>query len=155
MTHQKEKMSLDIEDRKRELNRNSDKKERVALHKQRTLDFFDKEPGFEYRYVNDVYGRIEMFLKAGWSLVEGDVHATYSGKGREVESQKSGHIWRVVNKGDRAVSKDAVLMKIPKEYYDSDQAEKIDRVYEAEKQLDPNGKILSARKFGASSGYIN
>jgi len=140
----------DIADRKRPVSREADRKARVPLHLQQTLSYFDREPGFTYRFVNDNHGRISNFLKAGWEIVEGDSSSTFSGKGREVETQKSSQVWRTVNRGTDASTRDAVLMKIPTELYEEDQTAKVSQVAANEARLDPDGKLKSARRFGSA-----
>ena len=140
----------DIADRQRPISREVDRKARVPLHQQQSLSFFDREPGFTYRFVNDLHGRINGFLKAVWEIVEGDTANTHSGKGREVEAQRSSQIWRTVNRGTDASSRDAVLMKIPTELFEEDQASKVSQVAANESRLDPDGKLKLARRFGPS-----
>lgn len=150
-----DRSSVDIADRKREVNREkADKKVRVPLYEQKSLDFFDKEDGFVYRYVNDLYGRIAAFQRAGWEIVEGDVCSTFAGKGREIEQQRNSQVWRVVNNDKNAPCKDAVLMRIPVDLYQLDQAAKTKQVLDAEKAMDPTGKIRSARKFGGAGNHL-
>src|ERR1019366_5501665 len=79
-----------IENRNREENREIKlKAKRIPMYEQNSLTFFDKDPNFAYRWVNDTYGRINSFQLAGWSLLEGDNSRTFSGKGSEVENQSS------------------------------------------------------------------
>lgn len=145
-------VGAEVENRKPEAALTTEIKERVPLYKQNALDFFHREPGYRYRYVNDSYGRIDRFLRAGWAIVEGNAGDTYSGKGRsDIEGQKGSQIWRVVNFDKEAVTKNAVLMRIQEEFYNEDQKAKADRVLEKEKEnLDPTGKLMSARNFGGS-----
>lgn len=149
MTETTRKSRDDVTDRQRPLDREKDKAERIPMHMQRSLSFINREPGYRYRFVNDVYGRISMFLKASWTIVEGDSSQTYAGKGREEASQKNGQVWRTVNNGTGANCREAVLMRIPDELYDEDQMAKIDAIMANEARLDPEGKLKSARKFGA------
>lgn len=144
------KARADIADRQRPINRKEDKKARVPLYMQKSLAYFDPEPGYVYRFVNDVHGRISSFLRGGWSIVEGDNTDTFAGKGREEASQKSSQIWRTVNKGSDASSRDAVLMRIEEHLYNEDQLVKTKQVQENELRLDPSGKLTKARKFGPS-----
>lgn len=109
---------------------------RVPLHAQRVLDVDNKDPNFEYRVVNELPGRIDKFLKAGWETVSGDVSTSDAGRVQDA-SQLGSVTRRVVNKSARADAQTAILMRIPKEYYDEDQLAKQRQVDEKEASFDP------------------
>ena len=78
----------------------------------------DKDPNYVYRWVNDTPGRIERFKEGGYEVVTGN---------NEVGT-------KTVDRGSKlgsAITKSvggqltAVLMRIPKEWYDEDQAAKM------------------------------
>jgi hypothetical protein len=92
----------------------------------------DKDPNFFYRIANDTEDRIPDLLEAGYVLANdeglrvGDsrVDATSAvGKTREIS----------VGQGTKAV-----LLKIPKEYYDEDQAAKEEYHKKTEAAMRPN-----------------
>lgn len=139
-----------VEDRQREINREDKlRAERVPLHRQNTLTMFNLDKNFTYRWVNDAYGRIEAFKLAGWEIVEGDVHQTYSGKGKEIEAQRGSQIWRTVNTKFDAPCKEACLMKIPTHIFNEDQAAKMERIDADEKRIDPDGVVRRAQLMGS------
>ena len=81
------------------------------------LTVAQKDPNFVYRWVNDVPGRIAAFKEGGYEVVTSD---------NEVGD-------KTVDRGSKlgsAITKSvggqitAVLMRIPKEWYDEDQAAK-------------------------------
>lgn len=126
---------------------------RISLRDQKysTLDYFGKDPNFHYRWVNDKYGRIPAFLRAGWQIVEGNTDDTYSGAGHnKIEGQRNGQLWRSVNSQIDATSKDAVLMKIPKELFEEDQKAKEQYNHEQIHKVDEHGLIAKAMKMGIS-----
>lgn len=122
-------------------------KQRVPLHKQTALDYFDKDPNFQYRWVSDKYGRISSFKRAGWELVEGNIEDTFAGAGRTAEQQKNGQMWRVMNQ-NYAEAKDGALMRIPKHLFDEDQAEKTKLNDKEIEKVDPTGEIKRALNKG-------
>lgn len=139
-----------VDNRQHETNREDKlRAERVPLHKQNTLTLLNPDKNFAYRWVNDTYGRIEAFKCAGWEIVEGDIQHTYSGKGREIETQRGSQIWRTVNKKHDAPSKEAVLMRIPIEIFNEDQANKMEKIDADEKRIDPDGVVRKAQLMGS------
>lgn len=129
------------------VDRQAEIKERVPLDEQGLLDYYDTDPGYVYRFVNDSPGRIDRFLRAGWVLEEGDTLSTYRKKGAGLESQKSSGIWRTVNYKPNARCKEAVLMKLPKELYDEDQMRKIDRLSTLQDEIDQKGVIVQNQRL--------
>ena len=127
--------------------REAERKERVPLYKQNAVTYFNQEPGYHYRLVNDVYGRIAKFLHAGWQIVEGSVDQTYSGTKQE-SVQSGAQIWRTVNKDPNAPSHKAVLMCIREEDFAADQAAKQALIDEEEAAYDPEGIIRQAQLMG-------
>lgn len=100
----------------------SKRPERVPLHKQKMLSA-EKRPGYVRRWVNDVVDRIQQFEKAGWTPVVGESQNT-SDKLAQTESQLGSVVRKIVNKDPNAASHWAVLMEIPEDLYNQDQAEK-------------------------------
>jgi hypothetical protein len=93
----------------------AERPKRIPLHRQNIIKA-DTRKGYVRRLVNDTDDRIERFKLAGWSPVEneavGDPHA---GDPSSVGS--------LVTKSVGAGTK-AVLMEIPQDLYDNDQADK-------------------------------
>lgn len=89
------------------------------------LDTENKDPNFVYRYVNDVHDRVSMFEDGGYEIV--DINKHKLGKPR----------LNVGSPQDNSISvgggTNAVLMRIPKEFYAEDQKVKEARVDEVEK----------------------
>lgn len=85
-----------------------------------------KEPGYEYRIVNDEGDRVEQFKAAGYEVVSAsDVTV---GDRRINKASAEGTVAQVsVGNGVKAV-----VMRINKEWYDEDQAAKIQQVADTE-----------------------
>jgi hypothetical protein len=84
--------------------------------------------GYVRRFVNDVDGRIQMFEDAGYEAVRAP---TQVGDPMAGDSSQLGSVVRKPVGG----GVDAVLMEIPKEWYDEDQLAKEHRLKEKEKAL--------------------
>lgn len=104
---------------------------RVPLHEQRRnrLTFTDQDPNYVYRVVNDVDNRIEQFKLAGYEVVE---HKSKVGDTAVVDGNVSLGSGARVHVGS---GRQAILMRIPKEIYDADQAEKQKEVTRKEQLL--------------------
>lgn len=77
-----------------------------------------KDPNFEYRIVNDVNDRVNEFLERGYEVVtDGDV--TVGDKRVGKVSATGSPVEISVGQGTKAL-----LMRIPKEYYEEDQKAK-------------------------------
>lgn len=85
----------------------------------------NQDPNFVYRWVNDTTGRIERFKEAGYEVVLQDIEVGHNtvDRGSKVGSAISRQVG-----GNIA----AVLMRIPKEWYDEDQAAKAEAILEQE-----------------------
>lgn len=89
------------------------------------LTYENKDPNFVYRVFNDVGNRIKDAQAAWWEVVEeeGQLGDKESGRpskmGKGVKKQVGGGI-------------EGVLMRLPKEIYEADQKEKIDKIQESE-----------------------
>lgn len=104
---------------------------RVPLHEQRRnrLTFTDQDPNYVYRVVNDIDNRIEQFKLAGYEIVE---HKSNVGDAAVVEGNVSLGSGARVNVGS---GRHGILMRVPKEIYDADQAEKQKEVTRKENLL--------------------
>jgi hypothetical protein len=95
--------------------------ERTPLGSFRTkLNVADKDPAYEYRWVNDTPGRIEQAQAGGYEHVTDATTGETGETNTDVGSRTSSIVGRTEDgKGLRAY-----LMRIPKDFYDADQAEK-------------------------------
>lgn len=84
---------------------------------QRNILTTDQRPGYVRRWVNDVDGRLAMFEEAGYEAVRTPTQVGDPAAGNA--SQVGSVVRKPVGGGV-----DAVLMEIPVEYYDEDQAAK-------------------------------
>lgn len=87
-----------------------------------------KEPGFEYRIVNDDRDRIARFEAAGYEVV---THPVTVGDSRVGKPSTLGTPAQVSVGGGQK----AYVMRIRKEWYDEDQKAKRDKLKEDEKQI--------------------
>lgn len=90
----------------------------------------NQDPNYVYRWVNDTEGRLEKFKAAGYEPVTSDLEV--GGKTVDRNSKLGSVITKSV--GGKVT---AVLMRIPREWYDEDQKAKQD-------QLDVSDKALRA-----------
>lgn len=89
----------------------------------------DKNPDFEYRFVNDTGSRIDNFRQAGWEIVTEDDLTVGDSRVKDAGD---------IGSGKRVVSDDGTvqyLMKIKKEWYAEDQAAKQQMVNETERAM--------------------
>ena len=86
----------------------------------------DKDPGFEYRFVNDTGSRIQNFKAAGYEFVTGD--DLIVGDNRVSDATDLGSAKRVIS-NDGTTS---YLMRIKKDWYEEDQASKAAALKEQE-----------------------
>ena len=86
----------------------------------------DKDPGFEYRFVNDTGSRIQNFKAAGYEFVTGD--DLIVGDNRVSDATDLGSAKRVIS-NDGTTS---YLMRIKKDWYKEDQASKAAALKEQE-----------------------
>ena len=95
----------------------------------------DRDPNFEYRFVNDIGGRLQILQEAGYELVKDDSISVGDGR---ITNTELGSVKSVTsNDGTKSY-----LMRIKKEFYQEDQAAKFARIDEQE----------NAMKKDASSG---
>jgi hypothetical protein len=86
----------------------------------------DKDPDFEYRFVNDTGSRIHNFQQAGYEFVTDETLTVGDSRVQDASAQGS---------GKRVISNDGTtsfLMKIKKEFYQEDQAAKAQAIAEQE-----------------------
>lgn len=119
------------------------RKKRVPLHKRNTIKS-EGRPGFVRRIVNNTPGRIQAFLDAGYEVVT---------DGTEVGDPATG-----LSKGTSSASTrqvgggiEGVLMEIPVELYNEDQAEKQDLVDRTEQAILPDEEDMQGKMYGSVS----
>lgn len=89
---------------------------RTPIGRRGKLTVSNKDANYEYRFVNNKDGRVEMFQEAGWEACP----STQVGDKRVENASALGSVAEVgVGLGDKAV-----LMRIPKEWFAEDQAAK-------------------------------
>lgn len=95
----------------------------------------EDKPGVKRRFVNDEPGRIQMFLDAGYKIVD---EKTQMGDNNVGQASQVGSVARKPVGG----GKNAVLMEINREWYREDQAAKEAQLKEKEQGLllDQNGQ---------------
>lgn len=102
---------------------------RIPVGLRPKLAVVGKDPGYEYRFVNDTPGRIDMFKQGGWEVVtnqEVDV-----GGNRAEEASAVGSLANVVVDGGTGMR--AYVMKIKKEWFREDQAKAAEQIDELER----------------------
>lgn len=98
-----------------------------------------KNDNYVYRWVNDTDNRIQTFLEAGYDFEQSDVAVGTKDVNQEVG--KGSTVTKAVGKNTTAY-----LMKIPKEWYEEDQAAKQrDRVDRAEEMIHEHANKVSGR----------
>jgi hypothetical protein len=107
-----------------------------------------KLPDYEYRIVNNIDDRIHDFLERGWEIdTSEDIRI---GDSRVDQDSRLGKV-RMISVGQ---GQKAVLMRIRKEYYDEDQADKLAFIQKTQDAMraNPNegtyGKVEITRKIG-------
>lgn len=102
---------------------------RVPVGSRNRLEVIGKSPDYVYRIVNDVDDRVELFKAAGYEVVsisEARMASQRVGQGTPTGSVAEMPVGNGVN---------GVLMKIPKEWYEEDQAAKAAKIDEAERSI--------------------
>jgi hypothetical protein len=102
--------------------RTHDRPHRVPLSEQRArLKAKYREPGFQYRFVNDTEDRIERFQVAGYEVVNHKTETRDPGAG--ADTVVGSPVAVSVGGGTKAV-----LMRIPQDWYDEDQKKKQEKI---------------------------
>lgn len=125
-------------------NRNADNRpKRTPVAERNKISFDHKEPGYVYRLVNDVEGRLDTFKEAGYEVVTGDAALgdNEAGAGSRLGSAITKH----VGNGTKGV-----LMRIKQEWYDEDQKKKLDDLRKAEAALKYKTKNAGEGFYGGN-----
>ena len=100
--------------------------QRTPVGTRNVLTVAGKEPGYEYRIINDSGDRVQEFLDAGYELVK--ENSVKVGDKRVNKSSSEGSVSQIsVGQGQKAF-----VVRIKKEWYDEDQALKQQKVNELE-----------------------
>lgn len=92
----------------------------------------EKDPNFQYRFVNDTGSRIDNYKQAGWELVTDE--SINVGDKRAKDGTELGSAKTVISDNGQV----QYLMRIPKEWYDEDQKAKRDLNAEQERAINPD-----------------
>ena len=123
---------------------------RTPLHKQKKVGIKPRE-GWTRRGVVCKPGRIEEFVEAGWTPVEGDQIDT-DGRIQDTKGMGGSKNMPVVNYGPDAVARHMLWMEIPTVIFEQDQKDKEDllRVQEEKfkpRHLEEDPNVSSGFKF--------
>jgi hypothetical protein len=106
---------------------------RVPIHEQRDQMSTSQKEGFVRRWVNDIPGRVEKFLRAGYeSVKDKDVIV---GEDNSNNMALGTGARKNVGRTRQGDGTHAVLMEIPKELYDEDQKAKAELVNASERAM--------------------
>ena len=94
----------------------------------------DQDPNYVYRWVNDTDGRLEKFKAAGYEVVTANIEV--GTKSVDRNSKLGSAVTKSV--GGKLT---AVLMRIPKEWYEEDQKAKQDQLDAQDKALRANQEV--------------
>jgi hypothetical protein len=127
------------------------KKKRIPLSgaDRNVLTVQRKEPGFMYRFVNNVDDRIQKFLDAGYEPVTN----AQAGQVGDTRVDSSTGTSSIVEKGVGG-GKKAILMRIPEEFYKEDQKAKQDYVDDLEASMKREAKKDRYGKLEVTRGKL-
>lgn len=150
-------IKAEFEDRKREsgLSREKERKDRTPLYENSSMTLMNRDPNYHYRVVNDMPGRIDRFLAAGYEFAPEGLSDTYSGVGRDEGVQAQTTTKLKVNFDPSAEVKNAYLMRIPLELFEQDQKAKQDQVDQEIVDIDKDGEIMKAILLGSRANITN
>lgn len=124
---------------------------RTPIGTKSRLAVYNKDPNYEYRFVNDVRDRVAIFQENGWEPVPASENQV--GDKRVENPSTMGSVASVmVGVTGHSDAGKAVLMRIPKDWYAEDQAAKAALVDAREQTM--KQEILSGHKgkFEIASG---
>jgi hypothetical protein len=104
---------------------------RTPLGARNRLTFDNRDPAYVYRVINDVDDRIERAKAAGYEHVDSD---------GSLGDERAGEAKKLTRRVKKPVGNgiNGYLMRIKREWYDEDQAEKHRRINESERAIRPN-----------------
>ena len=121
----------------------SERAKRTPINGRNVLGASGKEPGYKYRFVNDMGDRVESFKERGWELV--DSTSVKMGDRRVDQGSVLG------SKAQVSVDKNgmkAFLMRIPEDWYEEDQADKARSIAEQERDMKQQALANNELKTG-------
>jgi hypothetical protein len=121
---------------------------RASIGTRNRMPVVNKAPDKEYRFVNDRDGRVEMFLQNGWEVELAETHKQSLAR-TDVSSVEGSAARYPVGLGDNAV-----LLSIPKEWYQEDQIEKQRLVDSTEQSIKNEAEKSHKGSFQVSRGPL-
>lgn len=121
---------------------------RTPIYAQKKLGIKDR-PGWTRRLVNDKPGRIESFLEAGWTPVDGSDQLDDDGRLQSSAALGSKHA-PVVNTKPGAMNFRAIWMEIPTELFEEDQREKERLIAQHEEKIKPKATNEDSNVFSGA-----
>ncbi len=109
---------------------------RVPIHEQRDQMSTNQREGFVRRWVNDIPGRVEKFLRGGYEVVRDDEVQVGDGENNNIALGTGAR--KNVGRTRAEENTQAVLMEIPKDLYEEDQKAKQAAVDATDKVLKRN-----------------
>jgi hypothetical protein len=116
------------------MEKRKERKDRVPVGGARdVLTVPNKDPNYVYRWVLDIPGRLQRYEDGGYEAVREDLEIG------QKTVDRSTQLGSVVTKHGGGLSK-LVLMRIPKEWYDEDQASKMEKIDALEETMQAEAK---------------
>ncbi|CAB4132246.1 hypothetical protein UFOVP248_1, partial [uncultured Caudovirales phage] len=100
--------------------------QRIPVGTRQVLTVSGKDPGYEYRIINDSGDRVQEFMDAGYELVSADSVRVGDKRVNSISPEGS-KAQLSVGQGQKAF-----VVRIKKDWYDEDQAKKQERVNQLE-----------------------
>ncbi len=107
--------------------------------------------GYHGHWINDVDNRLMMAQQGGYDFVGNDGRYKIGGEIDDVNSDLGNKISQIV---DREKGTRAYLMIIPQEYYDEDQAQKLESVNEVDNAIKQGGYKADGLEKNRSYGDV-
>lgn len=129
----------------------TERKERIPLGTpRRKLSFDNQDPNYVYRWVNDAPGRLQSAEAGGYEYVT--IAEAQSGVGdSDMRNEDTGMGEKINAVVDRRTGQRAYLMKIKRQWYEEDQAEKSKSLDEFDDQL---RRVQDQYSSGVERRYI-
>lgn len=102
------------------------------------MSFKDQDPNYSYRYINDEEGRLQQALEGDYEFVHSEKSAGDAEVGRDQSVDSRVSVQAGTTKDGGAMR--SYLMKIPKKFYDEDQAAKESKLKEGESAIKHGNK---------------
>jgi hypothetical protein len=125
----------------------SGRPKRQSLTQRGRMRVRNADPNFVYRFVNDTEDRVEILKEMGYEVVTEEAVGRLSDKRVDVGAPVGSGASIAVGNGTRAV-----LMRIPKTWYQEAQQEKLEEVTKLEESLKPKNSDGTYGKVEMSFG---